>query len=126
MGTIAGLSQGVFSVDWFQDSLLAVAGADRAVRLFGVMLLLLLLRVQPLQQNPKSVHSPLRCDVNLQVETVEGEGSADDWKPLKAAPATAAGAGAGAGASDGKDDDDGADDGKEDDDAAAAAASKKK
>jgi len=36
VGTIAGLTRGVFSVDWHKDSLLAVAGGDCAVRLFRV------------------------------------------------------------------------------------------
>ena len=36
VGTIAGLSRGVFSLDWHQDKLLAVAGGDCAVRLFAV------------------------------------------------------------------------------------------
>ena len=36
VGTIAGLSRGVFSVDWSADKMLAVAGGDCAVRLFKV------------------------------------------------------------------------------------------
>lgn len=36
VGSIAGLSRGVFSMDWYQDKLLAVAGGDCAVRLFSV------------------------------------------------------------------------------------------
>lgn len=36
VGTIAGLSRGVFSVDWSSNQVLAVAGGDCAVRLFKV------------------------------------------------------------------------------------------
>ncbi len=36
MGTVAGLTRGVFSLDWLQHRVLAVAGGDAAVRLFEV------------------------------------------------------------------------------------------
>lgn len=36
VGTIAGLSRGVFALDWHNDDLLAVAGGDCSVRLFKV------------------------------------------------------------------------------------------
>ena len=36
VGTVAGLTRGVFSVDWHQHRLLAIAGGDAAVRLYEI------------------------------------------------------------------------------------------
>ena len=36
VGTVAGLTKGVFALDWYQHRFLAVAGGDAAVRVFEV------------------------------------------------------------------------------------------
>ncbi len=36
IGTVAGLTKAVFSVDWYQHRYLAVAGGDAAVRVFEI------------------------------------------------------------------------------------------
>jgi hypothetical protein len=36
VGTVSGLTKGVFSLDWYQHRLLALAGGDAAVRVFEV------------------------------------------------------------------------------------------
>lgn len=36
VGTVSGLTRGVFSLDWYQHRLLALAGGDAAVRVFEI------------------------------------------------------------------------------------------
>ena len=36
VGTVAGLTKAVFSLDWYQHRYLAIAGGDAAVRMFEV------------------------------------------------------------------------------------------
>ncbi len=37
VGTVAGLTRAVFTLDWYQHRLLAVAGGDAAVRVYEII-----------------------------------------------------------------------------------------